>query len=123
MFFNSRITAIGPEVAAMAEEGLVILFADGAPPELAEVSVQHKEVSPVSKAAPKAGARIRLGSATATITAIGPMAWDKAIDMGHIVFSFTGGDASDRPGEIVATKIDTATLLANLKTGAEISIG
>jgi len=36
VLLETRVTAIGPEVADLAEGGVVILFADGAPPELAE---------------------------------------------------------------------------------------
>ena len=39
VFLKTRVTEIGPEVADLAEGGVVILFADGSPPELAEVSV------------------------------------------------------------------------------------
>ena len=42
VLLKTRVTAIGPEVADLAESGVVILFADGSPPELAEVSVLHK---------------------------------------------------------------------------------
>ena len=62
VFLRTRITAIGPEVADLAEGGVLILFADGSPPELAEVSVLHKIDQGPSSDAPEAGATISIGS-------------------------------------------------------------
>jgi PTS system glucitol/sorbitol-specific IIA component len=42
LIWKTEITDVGPEVADLAEGGVVIFFASGAPPELAEVSVLHR---------------------------------------------------------------------------------
>ncbi len=123
MYLQTKITGIGPEVAEMAEGGVVILFADGAPPELAEISVVHRTADDPSETEPPVGTSIRIGSITAKITGVGPTAWAKMISMGHIVFAINGGDASDRPGEICVTEISLQDLLAQLKVGNRISIG
>ena len=123
MYLQTEITGIGPEVVEMAQGGVVILFADGAPPELAEISVVHKVAEDPSETEPPVGESIRIGSITATITGVGPTAWAKMISMGHIVFAINGGDASDRPGEICVTEIPLQDLLAQLKVGNRISIG
>ncbi|MGF7008248.1 PTS glucitol/sorbitol transporter subunit IIA [Aminobacter sp. BE322] len=120
---KTHITAIGPEVAELAEGGVLILFADGAPPELAEVSVLHKaEVGP-SDAAPAVGAAIVIGELSGTITAMGDSAWNKVREIGHVVINFNGAAAAERPGEICASAIDGELLVAALKTGAAITIG
>ncbi len=121
MFLKTQITAIGPDVADLIEGGVLILFADGAPPELAEVSVMHK-VDHVDKAQPKAGATIKIGALEAKITAMGGYAWQKVIDIGHVVINFNNAAAAERPGEICATVLDGAALMANLKPGQTISI-
>ena len=54
---KTRITAIGPEVAYLAEGGVLILFADGSPPELAEVSVLHVVEEGPEASAPAIGAK------------------------------------------------------------------
>ncbi|MDE2383802.1 MAG: PTS glucitol/sorbitol transporter subunit IIA [Alphaproteobacteria bacterium] len=123
MYLQTVITGIGPEVADMAEGGVVILFADGAPPELAEVSVLHKTVEEPSAKQPPVGAAVRIGSIAVKITGIGPTAWAKMTSMGHIVFAFNGGDASDRPGEICVTEVPLAELLGQLKAGIRITVG
>ena len=120
---KTTITAIGSEVADLAEGGVLILFADGAPPELAEVSVLHKPVSGPSEAEPSVGTAIRIGQLSASITAIGDKAWAKVRDIGHVVISFNGAAEAERPGEICASEVDGAALVKALASGATITIG
>lgn len=121
MFLKTTITAIGPDVADLVENGVLILFAEGAPPELAEVSVLHK-VNSMNDTAPKAGAKIMVGNLSASITAIGPAAWQKVKDIGHVVINFNDAKSAERPGEICATVLASADIMANLKAGNIISI-
>ncbi|KAB0568201.1 MULTISPECIES: PTS glucitol/sorbitol transporter subunit IIA [Brucella] len=120
---KTRITAIGPEVADLAEGGVLILFADGSPPELAEVSVMHAVEEGPEASAPAVGARITIGSLNAEITAVGDSAWQKVREIGHVVISFTGAQSTDRPGEICATEIAGEELVSALKEGQIIIIG
>lgn len=122
VLLRTRVTAIGPEVADLAEGGVVILFAYGSPPELAEVSVLHKAESGPSDDAPTRGASIAVGGVTAAITAVGPSAWAKVREIGHVVVNFNGAAQAERPGEICAAEVDTAALVAELKPGAVIVI-
>ncbi len=121
MFLKTTIKAIGPDVADLVENGVLILFAEGAPPELAEVSVLHK-VDSVSDGTPKPGSKIMIGKLAATITAIGPAAWKKVLDIGHVVINFNDAKSAERPGEICATILAPADIMANLKAGHVISI-
>ena len=121
MFLKTTITAIGPDVADLVENGVLILFAEGAPPELAEVSVLHK-VNSMNDTAPKAGAKIMVGNLSASITAIGPAAWQKVKDIGHVVINFNDAKSAERPGEICATVLASADIMANLQAGNIISI-
>jgi len=115
VLLKTRVTAVGPEVADLAEGGVVILFADGAPPELAEVSILHAVEGKPSDATPPVGAAIRIGDVSASITSIGDYAWQKVKDIGHVVITFNGSDQVERPGEICASEIDTAELVSALK--------
>jgi PTS system glucitol/sorbitol-specific IIA component len=122
VLLRTRVTAIGPEVADLAEGGVVILFADGSPPELAEVSVLHQTEAGPSADAPTRGASIDIGGVTAEITAVGPSAWDKVRDIGHVVINFNGAAEAERPGEICASAVDAQALVGALKTGAVIVV-
>ena len=119
---KTRVTAVGPEVADLAEGGVVILFADGSPSELAEVSVLHAIEAEPAADAPAIGATISIGTLDATITSVGSSAWQKVLDISHVVISFNGAGSTDRPGEICASEVDTQALVAQLQTGTSIII-
>ena len=121
MFLKTQITAIGPDVADLLDGGVLILFAEGAPPELAEVSILHKVIS-IDETQPTIGAKIKIGNLEAKITAIGDYAWKKVIDIGHVVINFNNASKAERPGEICATDLDAAALLRALNIGQTISI-
>lgn len=122
VLLKTRVTAVGPEVADLAEAGVVILFADGSPPELAEVSVLHRGEEDPSSTPPQPGASIEIGSLSARVTAVGDSAWDKVVEIGHVVISFNGADRAERPGEICASAVDAQALVSALSVGAVITI-
>ena len=118
----SKITAVGPEVEALLDGGVLILFAEGAPAELAEVSVCQRVEHADAKNKPVSGNSIKIAGISSVITAVGELAWDKIIEMGHVVINYNGASIAERPGEICAKTVDKAALLAALKIGAQISI-
>ena len=120
--YRTLVTAVGPEVADLAEGGVLILFAEGAPPELAEVSVLHRVAEGPTADAPPIGATITFGDLTATLTAIGALAWAKIADLGHVVVTFDGATTAGRPGELNATPVPDGTLADALKPGVTITI-
>lgn len=120
--YRTVLTAVGPDVADLLDGGILILFADGAPPELAEVSVLHRAAEGPTAEAPPVGATITVGGLTATMTAIGEHAWTKIGDMGHVVVNFDGATTSGRPGEISASAVDAPDLLAAVVPGAVLTI-
>jgi PTS system glucitol/sorbitol-specific IIA component len=121
-YFRTRVTKVGPEALELVEGAILILFADGAPAELAEVSVQHLVESAPTEAEPAVGAQLKIGDVSARLTAIGDHAWKKIADIGHVVINFNGAEVTPRPGEICAAEVDLGALAAALCAGAEISI-
>lgn len=120
---KTKITFIGPDVSELADGGVVILFADGAPPELSEVSVLHKpDLGPVAEA-PVVGTPIIIGGLETEITAVGDLAWKKVIDLGHVVINFNDARSAERPGEICAAAVDIDKLKTALAIGQTITIG
>ncbi len=120
---RTRITSVGPDVQDLADGGVIILFADGAPPELSEVSVLHlSDEGPLAEP-PQIGDRICIGPVQAQITAVGESAWKKVIDIGHVVINFNDSSTAERPGEICAASVNTSDLKAALAIGATITIG
>jgi PTS system glucitol/sorbitol-specific IIA component len=101
---------------------MLILFAEGAPPELAEVSVLHAVEAAPTAQSPGVGAQLSLGGVSARITAIGDYAWRKIGEIGHVVINFNGAATTPRPGEICASPVDLKALNSALQPGAEILI-
>jgi PTS system glucitol/sorbitol-specific IIA component len=120
-YYKTVISSIGEEVQALLEGGVLILYADGAPPELAEVSVLHR-VEQASRDVPRTGSVLRIGEDTAIVTAVGPTAWNKVSELGHVVINFNGSRTADRPGEICVSEIDCARLFDAMKSGTVIEI-
>jgi PTS system glucitol/sorbitol-specific IIA component len=120
--FETKITDVADEARELVEGGVLILFADGAPPELAEVSVLHRVVTPPSATAPSVGARLAVAGVSTEITAIGEYAWRKIGEIGHVVINFNGGTEAPRPGEISVKPVDLAALSAALLPGQDITV-
>jgi PTS system glucitol/sorbitol-specific IIA component len=120
-YYKTVISEVGHEVRDLLEGGVLILYAHGAPPELAEVSVLHR-AEQVHAEAPRAGSQLRIGEVSALVTAVGPTAWNKVNELGHVVINFNGSSAAERPGEICAQPVDTDALLAYIRSGTVIEI-
>jgi glucitol/sorbitol PTS system EIIA component len=123
LHLRTTVTAVGPDVPDLLDGGVLILFAEGAPPELAEVAVLHAVEDGPSEGAPVPGTPIRIGGVEAQLTGIGEAAWAKVRDIGHVVVNFNGASAPDRLGELTASEVDGEALKAALVPGAKIVIG
>lgn len=122
VYYRTIITEIGPEVADLIEGGVLILFAQGAPPELAEVSVLHAVAEGPTPGEPPVGAELTVGHLKASLTAVGSLAWAKIAAMGHVVINFDGAAQSARPGELSASRVEPASLADVLRPGVTITI-
>ncbi len=119
---RTKITFVGPDVAELVAGGVLILFAAGAPPELAEVSVLHEVQEDARADSPAIGDQLLVGPLSTRLTGVGELAWAKVRELGHVVVNFNGENVPERPGELCAAPVDLATLVAALQPGAEIVI-
>ena len=119
--FRTVLTRIGPDAADLIGDGILILFDHSAPPELAEVSVLHDRAGPVGRA-PLAGDWLHIDGEAMRVTAVGESAWQKVLDLGHVVFSFNGAGSVSRPGEICVDRVAPGRLLPLLVPGAVLEV-
>ena len=119
--YRTTIREVGVEAPDLLDQGILILFAAGAPPELAEVSVLH-ETCDAAAAAPTPGDAVRIGAARYRITAVGDSAWQKVSEIGHVVFSFTGAAVAERPGEICVEPVAPERLQTLLQPGETLEV-
>ena len=122
IYYSTIVTAIGEEVPDLLDGGVLILYADGAPPALAEVSVLHRVSGEVPSTAPPVGAQLTVGTLSARISAVGATAWNKVRDLGHVVINFNGAAQAERPGEICVERLDLMAMREQARPGNRISI-
>lgn len=106
IFYRTVVTAVGDEVADLLDGGVLVLYADGAPPALAEVSVLHQVQDEIVGHTPSVGDALNLGSVHTRITSVGESAWRKVKELGHVVINFNGAPNAERPGEICVEPAD-----------------
>jgi PTS system glucitol/sorbitol-specific IIA component len=122
IYYSTTVTAIGEEVPDLLEGGVLILYADGAPAALAEVSVQHRVNGEVALEAPPVGAQIIVGALSGRVSAVGNTAWHKVRDLGHVVLNFNGSQHAERPGEICVEPLDLVAMRGQMHAGNSIVI-
>lgn len=97
----------------------IVLFNDGAPAELAEISVLHTRSGVYMT--PTAGDQLVIGEKVFDITAVGDEAVKTLEELGHCTVVFKGGTEPERPGCIMV-RGEEELVEADLKEGAVIEI-
>src|SRR6218665_2028807 len=100
IYYSTTVTGIGAEVPDLLDGGVLILYADGAPPALAEISGQHRGGGAVPTLAPPVGASIFVGDLSPRVSAVGSTAWSKVRELGHVVLNFNGARLAQPPSHI-----------------------
>ena len=122
IYYRTVLTEIGEEVADLLDGGVLILYAHGAPPALAEVSVMHIVQEEMIGYSPSVGSIIKLGDLETKITAIGDTAWLKVKELGHVVINFNASETAERPGEICVDAIAPDLVKEVVITGCQIIV-
>ena len=99
MEYKTTITKLGESYQDMFDEGLVVVFNEGAPAELAELSALHTPDKLPEDV--KRGDEVHLGGNCYFVTAVGSEANYTLRKMGHCTFVFTGADKAELNGHIV----------------------
>lgn len=96
--YDSVITGIGEEAPPFFSEGIAVLFSEDAPEELHEISIVHRPS--VTNGGIRPGDRIVLGDETIIITAVGPVANENLVNLGHFVVKRNGATEHSQPGDV-----------------------
>jgi PTS system glucitol/sorbitol-specific IIA component len=97
--YKATVTKLGDSYNDMFEEGIVVVFNENAPAELAELSALHTPAKLPGDVKP--GDEVVLGAKLYTVTAVGSEANYTLGKMGHCTFVFTGADDAELDGHIV----------------------
>jgi len=104
VIYESTITAVGEQVKAFLDHGLLIFFADQSPAELHDMSVRH--TATVAEEGPEPGDTIVLGDTSMELLAVGPVVADNLLNLGHIDIKANGLPEAKLPGDANVAKQD-----------------
>ena len=96
--YQARVTAIGPLVSEFRDSGILVLFRQGAPEELAEFSILHDGETLHAPVAP--GDQIVLGAESFRVLAVGDVASTNLASLGHLVMKFNDMTMPEMPGDV-----------------------
>ncbi len=102
--YESTITAVGEQVPAFLDHGLLIFFAHEAPAELHDMSVRH--TATVAEEGPQQGDTIVLGEHSMEVLAVGPVVGENLLNLGHIDIKANGQTTAKLPGDANVAKQD-----------------
>lgn len=106
--YESTVTAVGSQVSAFLEHGILIFFGDTAPVELHDISVLHRAT--VADDGPRPGDTVHLGDASLEVLAVGDVVRDNLLNLGHLDLKADGLDEAKLPGDVCVPKGDIALL-------------
>jgi PTS system glucitol/sorbitol-specific IIA component len=100
--YESTVTAVGDQVKAFLDHGMLIFFGHDSPAELHDMSVRHQVT--VAEEGPQAGDTIVLGEASMELLAVGPVVGENLLNLGHIDIKANGQTEAKLPGDANVAK-------------------
>lgn len=114
--YSSTVTAVGELVPEFREQGILVFFGEGAPVELHEFSILHKVE--IAERAAKEGDIVRLDSEEFEVLAVGHVASDNLLNLGHLDLKANGETKADLPGDVNVVKKE----FPSIKPGDKLQI-
>jgi PTS system glucitol/sorbitol-specific IIA component len=98
VIYSSTVTSVGALVSDFRDQGLLVWFDESAPEELHEFSILHKVDSHIS--APVVGDTIAINSDHFTVLAVGSVAGENLLNLGHLDLKANGLTEAELPGDV-----------------------
>jgi PTS system glucitol/sorbitol-specific IIA component len=96
--YATTVTAVGEQVAEFVTQGLLIWFAEGAPEELHFFSVLHQPT--ITTGGVRPGDIVRIDDRELRVTAVGDVANENMVNLGHMDLKANGAGEAPLPGDI-----------------------
>jgi PTS system glucitol/sorbitol-specific IIA component len=96
--YSTTVTAVGELVSDFADQGVLVFFGEDAPIELHEFSIIHKP--DVVERAPQVGDTITLQESVYNVLAVGSVASDNLLNLGHLDLKANGLSEPEMPGDV-----------------------
>ena len=114
--YSTTVTAVGELVPDFAEQGVLVFFGENAPTELQEFSIIH--VPDVQTRAPQVGDTITLANNEYNVLAVGSVASDNLLNLGHLDLKANGLTEPEMPGDVNVE----ATVLPTVQIGDRLIV-
>jgi PTS system glucitol/sorbitol-specific IIA component len=114
--YSSTVTAVGELVPDFAEQGVLVFFGENAPLELHEFSIIH--TPDVLTRAPQVGDTITLANNEYNVLAVGSVASDNLLNLGHLDLKANGLTEPEMPGDVNVE----ATMLPTVQIGDRLIV-
>jgi PTS system glucitol/sorbitol-specific IIA component len=96
--YDTHVTAIGDLVPQFREQGMLVFFGANAPEELHDFCILHVVNSQAD--ALVAGDVITIGDKSLTVLAVGDVASQNLMNLGHLNLKANGLTAAELPGDV-----------------------
>jgi PTS system glucitol/sorbitol-specific IIA component len=96
--YATTVTAVGEQVPEFIGQGLLIWFAEGAPEELHFFTVLHRPT--VTTGGVRPGDLVRIDDKAFRVTAVGEVANENMVNLGHMDLKANGASEAPLPGDI-----------------------
>jgi PTS system glucitol/sorbitol-specific IIA component len=96
--YSTTVTAVGDLVPGFADQGVLVFFGQDAPIELHEFSIIH--TPDVVTRAPQVGDTITLQETVYNVLAVGSVASDNLLNLGHLDLKANGLTEPEMPGDV-----------------------
>ncbi len=96
--YSSTVTAVGALVADFREQGILVFFGENAPEELHEFSILHRVDN--HNRAPSVGDIIAINAEEFTVLAVGSVASENLLNLGHLDLKANGLTEAELPGDV-----------------------
>lgn len=96
--YASVVVSVGEMASEFFDAGIVVLFGEGAPEELEDVAVIHRPTTTAGGLA--VGDRVHLGDEVLTVLAVGDVADENLINLGHLSLKRNGEHDAALPGDV-----------------------
>jgi glucitol/sorbitol PTS system EIIA component len=97
------VTAVGALVPDFTAQGLLVWFAEGAPEELHEFSVLHRPT--VAAGGVVAGDVVQLDGTALRVLAVGSVANENLVRLGHLDLKANGATSAPLPGDVCVEQV------------------
>ena len=98
VIYASTVTAVGELVPEFRDQGVLVFFGLTAPIELHEFSILHQP--DIETRAPLPGDTVRLSGESFNVLAVGSVASDNLLQLGHLDLKSNGLAEAELPGDV-----------------------